>query len=99
MKEILLLKEGEIALKGQNRSSFEDLLIKNAKRRLRALGPFSYFKAQSTIYIEPESPSADLVLHDRLLSTQEPNNDAYILAGRDAYVHTAHALSCGRFPR
>ena len=46
-----------------------------------------------------ESPSADLVLHDRLLSTQEPNNDAYILAGRDAYVHTAHALSCGRFPR
>ena len=60
MKEILLLKEGEIALKGQNRSSFEDLLIKNAKRRLRALGPFSYFKAQSTIYVTPEDDGIDM---------------------------------------
>jgi len=31
MKEIILLKDGEIALKGLNRSTFEDMLIKNIK--------------------------------------------------------------------
>ena len=34
MKEILLIKNGEIALKGLNRSSFEDTLIKNIKTAL-----------------------------------------------------------------
>ena len=29
MKEIILVKVGEIALKGLNRKNFEDLLIKN----------------------------------------------------------------------
>ena len=38
MKEILLIKNGEIALKGLNRSTFEDMLIKNIKNALRGLG-------------------------------------------------------------
>ena len=38
--EVILAKYGEIALKGLNRSSFEDLLIKNIKRRLAPLGSF-----------------------------------------------------------
>ena len=33
MKEIILLKAGEIALKGLNRSTFEDRLVKNKFRR------------------------------------------------------------------
>lgn len=33
MKETILIKVGEIALKGLNRRSFEDVLIKNIKRR------------------------------------------------------------------
>lgn len=53
MKEIFLLKEGEIALKGLNRSSFEDALIKNIKRSLKDLGEFSYRRSQSTIVVEP----------------------------------------------
>ena len=53
MKEILLIKNGEIALKGQNRHSFEDVLIKNLKRRLSPLGEVRIKKAQSAIYIEP----------------------------------------------
>ena len=34
MKEILLLKDGEIVLKGLNRRSFEDVLKKNLKHAL-----------------------------------------------------------------
>lgn len=59
-KEILLIKNGELALKGLNRSTFEDVLVKNLRRRLRPLGPFQFRKAQSTIYIEPASPDIDL---------------------------------------
>ncbi len=55
MKEIILAKYGEIALKGDNRSSFEDMLTKNIKRRLKYIGEFSISRKQSTIYIEPEN--------------------------------------------
>ncbi len=53
MKELILLKSGEIALKGLNRSSFEDMLIKNAMRSLYKVGKFKFYKAQSTLYAEP----------------------------------------------
>ena len=39
MKEIILLKSGEIALKGLNRSTFEDIMAKNARRRRAAQAP------------------------------------------------------------
>ncbi|HHY52559.1 MAG TPA: tRNA 4-thiouridine(8) synthase ThiI [Clostridiales bacterium] len=52
-KELILLKSGEIALKGLNRGSFEDLMIKNCKRALRGVGEFRFTKAQSTIYAQP----------------------------------------------
>ncbi|MBE6900905.1 MAG: tRNA 4-thiouridine(8) synthase ThiI [Ruminococcaceae bacterium] len=55
MKEIVMVKYGEIALKGLNKSTFEDILTKNIKRRLKALGDFTYFRRQSTIYVTPES--------------------------------------------
>ena len=54
MKEIILLKDGEIALKGLNRHAFEDRLIKNARRKLMPVGSFHFKKAQSTIYVEPD---------------------------------------------
>ena len=47
-------------MKGLNRNTFEDILMKNIKRRLKPLGSFSYTRAQSTIYIVPESPEMDL---------------------------------------
>lgn len=53
MKEIILAKYGEIALKGENRSTFEDILTRNIKRRLKNLGSFQLSRRQSTIYIEP----------------------------------------------
>lgn len=60
MKEILLLKDGEIVLKGLNRRSFEDVLKKNLKNTLRSLGRFEITSAQSTIYVKPLSDDLDL---------------------------------------
>ena len=60
MKEIILLKDGELALKGLNRSTFEDMLIKNIKERISSLGDFTYRKAQSTIVVTPASEDIDL---------------------------------------
>ena len=53
MKEVILIKNGELALKGLNRQTFEDILIKNIKHKINPLGALSIKKAQSTIYIEP----------------------------------------------
>lgn len=60
MKEIILVKNGELALKGLNRSSFEDILIKNIKKRINDLGDFEFTKSQSTIMVEPLSDDTDL---------------------------------------
>lgn len=60
MKEIILGKYGEIALKGNNKNSFEDVLIRNLKRRLKDFGEFEITKAQSIIYIDPVKVNADI---------------------------------------
>lgn len=57
-----MLKLGEIALKGLNRKTFEDVLIKNIKRRLQGAGVFSVTSRQSTIYVEPMDQEADMDL-------------------------------------
>ena len=62
MKEIILLKYGEIALKGLNKQSFESVLLKNVRHRLRLLGRFETRAVQSTIVVEPlEECDLDLV--------------------------------------
>ena len=60
MKEIILLKYGEIALKGLNKNSFESIMIKNIKYRLKKIGKFSVTRAQSTVYVEPDEDMNDL---------------------------------------
>ncbi len=60
MKDILLLKQGELVLKGLNRRHFEQKLIGNIKRRLRDIGPFRVYSAQSTIYAEPEDEGINM---------------------------------------
>lgn len=60
MKEIILLKDGELALKGLNRRTFEDILIKNIRTRLRhSVGEFKFIRAQSTTVIEPVDEGVD----------------------------------------
>ena len=58
--EVIMAKYGEIALKGLNRSNFEDLLVKNIKRRLKTVGDFEITRRQSTVYIKPLSENADI---------------------------------------
>ncbi len=60
MKEIVLVKYGEMVLKGLNKKSFEDMLTKNIKRRLKSLGRFKITSAQSTTYITPLDEGIDL---------------------------------------
>ncbi len=59
-KEMILAKYGEMALKGLNRGTFEDILTKNLRRRLKKFGAFRLKRAQSTIYMEPLSDGIDL---------------------------------------
>ncbi len=60
MKEIILIKNGELVLKGLNRNTFEDILIKNMKKALRDIGEFKFTKSQSTIAVESVDGEADL---------------------------------------
>ena len=59
MKEIILIKLGEIVLKGLNRKNFEDALMRNLKRRLAKIGEFHVQIAQSTISISPVHDDTD----------------------------------------
>ena len=61
-QEVILLKLGEIALKGLNRKAFEDVLLKNIRRRLGKAGEFTVASRQSTIYVEPANDQADMDL-------------------------------------
>ncbi|MBR2132989.1 MAG: tRNA 4-thiouridine(8) synthase ThiI [Oscillospiraceae bacterium] len=60
MNEIILLKLGEVVLKGLNRRSFENKLIANIRRRLQHCGSFQIYSKQSTIYVEPQREDCDL---------------------------------------
>ena len=60
MNEMILLKLGELVLKGLNRRSFEDKLQANIYRRLNHLGQFRVYTRQSTTYVEPMSDDCDM---------------------------------------
>ncbi len=56
--EVILLKYGELILKGLNKPYFENILIKDIKDRIKKYGSYSVTKAQSTIYVVPEDEKA-----------------------------------------
>ena len=60
MNEIILLKLGELVLKGLNRRSFEDKLQANIHRRLHPYGQFRVYTRQSATYVEPKDDSCDV---------------------------------------
>lgn len=59
MKEIILIKDGELSLKGLNRRSFEDKMVATIRRRLKSLGKVTVERSQSTIYIKPQDEDFD----------------------------------------
>ena len=60
MKEIFLLKLGEIVLKGANKRQFENRLRQNVRRRMKAYGNFDVYIMQSTVYVEPMDDECDV---------------------------------------
>jgi len=60
MKEMILLKLGELVLKGLNRRSFEDKLQANIARRLHPYGQFRVYTRQSATYVEPKDDGCDV---------------------------------------
>ena len=82
--EMLLLKLGEVVLKGLNRRSFEDKLVSNVRRRLKGCGSFQVYVRQSTIYVEPQSDACDM--------------EAAYAAARQVFgvAAVARAVPCGK---
>ena len=60
MKEIFLLKLGEIVLKGANKRQFESKLRHNVRRRMKSYGNFDVYLMQSTLYVEPMDELCDV---------------------------------------
>lgn len=60
MNDIILLKLGEIVLKGLNRRTFEQRLMGNVRRRLASLGKYKVYCLQSTVYVEAAEDGADM---------------------------------------
>ncbi len=60
MQELILLKLGEVVLKGLNRHTFEDKLLANIRRRMKNYGSFNIYSKQSTIYVEPLQGDCDI---------------------------------------
>ena len=59
MKEIILIKDGELSLKGLNRRNFEDKMVATIRRRLKNLSKVSVERSQSAIYIKPVDDGFD----------------------------------------
>ena len=60
MTDMILLKEGEVVLKGLNKRSFEQKLLSNIRRRLKRFGSFEVIAHQSIIYVEPRNEDCDV---------------------------------------
>ena len=62
VKEIILVKYGEIILKGGNRPKFEKVLLDNIRNAVRNIDKIKMSIMQATIYIEPMNPeNLDLI--------------------------------------
>lgn len=59
MKKVILVRYGEIILKGLNRPVFEDKLIGNIRSAILKSGNARIFKSQGRIYIEPQEENYD----------------------------------------
>ncbi len=60
--DYILVRFGEIALKGRNRSRFEDKLIQNIRKVLKGLNQVKVTKTYGRIYVELSGESADIVM-------------------------------------
>ncbi len=66
MKEIILVKYGEIILKGGNRSRFERILMDNIRNAVKNIDDIKMRIMQATIYVEPSDPEKLDLICERL---------------------------------
>ncbi|NTV90603.1 MAG: tRNA 4-thiouridine(8) synthase ThiI, partial [Clostridiales bacterium] len=59
MKKVILVRYGEIILKGLNRPVFEEKLMNNIRKSLYGMGKVEIIRSQARIYIEPVSEAYD----------------------------------------
>ena len=59
IKEIILCKYGEVILKGANRSTFENQMLRDVRRRAARFGRYDVHARQSTVYVEPLDEEAE----------------------------------------
>ena len=62
MDQVIIVRYGEISLKGRNRGFFEDKLVDNLRLRLQEYPNLSFYKRDSRIYIELNGTPAEPVL-------------------------------------
>ena len=92
MDDIILLKQGEIILKGLNRREFEIKLMSNIRRRLKTYGQFNVYCMQSTIYAEPQGESDMAAAFDAaktIFGVMSVSRAAACEKDKDAIVETA----------
>ncbi|WP_199533975.1 tRNA uracil 4-sulfurtransferase ThiI [Romboutsia weinsteinii] len=64
MYNILIVKYGEIGVKGKNRYLFENKLIKNIKNMLKPIGKFNVYKEYGRIYVDLEDYDYEEVIEE-----------------------------------
>lgn len=64
MYNILIVKYGEIGVKGKNRYLFENKLIKNVKNILKPIGNFNVYKEYGRIYVDLEDYDVEEVIEE-----------------------------------
>lgn len=64
MYNILIVKYGEIGVKGKNRYLFENKLIKNIKNMLKPLGEYNVYKEYGRIYIDVNDDNYEEVMEE-----------------------------------
>ena len=60
MTDYILLKQGELVLKGLNKHRFEQQLLKNIRYRLKPIGQCKVYARQSIVYVEPADDETDM---------------------------------------
>ncbi len=60
MKEVILLKYGEIILKGLNRMRFEERLLRQLRKIAERFGGAEVYSSQSTAFVSPLSDNVDM---------------------------------------
>lgn len=64
MYNVLIVKYGEIGVKGKNRYIFENKLIKNIKNMLKPIGTFKVYKEYGRIYVDLEDYEYEEVIEE-----------------------------------